>query len=80
MPDEIRRLEIAVTAGDALIREILESLCRRDGLPLESSITPGEPARNYELAIRLSIGRVFGIEDESPAELPGQLPLPGAQS
>lgn len=59
-PDEIRRLEISVTAGDALIREILEALCRRDGLPLESSVVPGEPARNYDLAIRLGIGHVFG--------------------
>ncbi len=61
MPDEIRRLEIAVAAGDALIREILEALCRRDGLPLESSVVPGEPARNYDLALRLGIGHVFGI-------------------
>ena len=62
MPDEIRRLEIAVAAGDALIREILEALCRRDGLSLESSVVPGEPARNYDLAIRLGIGHVFGIQ------------------
>ena len=61
MPDEIRRLEIAVASGDALIREILESLFRRDGLPLESSVVPGEPARNYDLALRLGIGHVFGI-------------------
>ena len=52
MPDEIRRLEIAVAAGDALIREILEALCRRDGLSLESSVVPGDPARNYDLALR----------------------------
>lgn len=64
LPNEIRRLEAAVTAGDTLVREILEALCRRDGLPLESSVNPGEPARNYELAIRLGIGRVFGCEPE----------------
>jgi hypothetical protein len=61
MHDERRRLEEAVAAGDALIRQILEALCRRDGLPLGSDVVPGEPARNYELAIRLSIGHVFGI-------------------
>ena len=65
VPDEIRecnvcRLEAAVAAGDALVREILEALCRRDGLSLESGVVPGEPARNYELAGRLGIGHVFG--------------------
>ena len=58
----VKRLEISVASGDALIREILESLCRRDGLPLESSVVPGEPARNYDLAMRVGIGHVFGIE------------------
>lgn len=52
-------------AGDRLIRDILESLCRRDGLPLESAVVPGEPARNYELAIRLGIGHVFGLKEQS---------------
>jgi hypothetical protein len=46
-----------------LIRDILESLCRRDGLSLESAVVPGEPARNYELALRLGIGHVFGLQD-----------------
>ena len=48
-----------------LIRDILESLCRRDGIPLDSAVEPGEPARNYELAIRLGIGHVFGIREQS---------------
>ena len=61
MPDETSRLEAAVAAGDALIRDILESLCRRDGLSLGSDVVPGGPARNYELAVRLGIGHVFGI-------------------
>lgn len=65
MPDEISRLEAAVAAGDALIRDILESLCRRDGLSLDSAVVPGEPARNYELAGRLGIGHVFGLKDSS---------------
>lgn len=43
-------------AADSLIRDILESLCRRDELPLESAVAPGEAARNYELADRLGIG------------------------
>ena len=59
-----------VTSDDpGLVRDILEALCRRDGLPLTSlidagggnSIMRGEPARNYELAIRLGIGEVFGV-------------------
>lgn len=61
---EVKRLEASAAAGDALIREILEALCRRDGLPLESSVVPGEPARNYDLAMRLGIGHVFGIMDQ----------------
>jgi hypothetical protein len=64
-PNEIRRLEIAVAAGDALIREILEALCHRDGLSLESSVVSGEPARNYELALRLGIGHVFGLGESA---------------
>ena len=62
MPDDTARLEAAVAAGDALIRDILESLCRRDGLSLESTVTPGEPTRNYELASRLGIGHVCGLK------------------
>lgn len=57
----------AVAAGDALIRDILEALCRRDGLSLESAIPgaePGEPARNFELADRLGIGHVFGLKEQ----------------
>lgn len=50
--------------ADHLIRDILESLCRRDGLPLESDVLPGEPARNYELAVRLGIGHVFGLQEQ----------------
>lgn len=65
MPDETGmsrdQLEAAVEAGDALIRDILEALCRRDGLPLESEVVLGEPARNYELCLRLGIGHVCGL-------------------
>jgi hypothetical protein len=53
-----------LAAGDSLIRDILESLCRRDGLSLESAVVPGEPARNYELALRLGIGHVFGLQKQ----------------
>jgi hypothetical protein len=52
---------IAAQVDRDLVREILEALCRRDGLPLTSDVTPGEPARNYELALRLGIGSVFGV-------------------
>jgi len=53
-----------LAAGDGLIRDILESLCLRDGLSLESAVVPGEPARNYELAVRLRIGHVFGLQEQ----------------
>src|ERR1700677_1627758 len=55
----------AFRAGDRLVRAILEALSERDGLPLESSATRGEPARNDELALRLRIGQVFGLENDS---------------
>ena len=47
--------------GAAILRSVLESLCRRDGLPTESGITPGEPARNFELADRLGIPDAFKV-------------------
>jgi PadR family transcriptional regulator PadR len=50
--------------GDELLRDVLEALCRRDGLPLESAADPGAPARNDELALRLGIGRAFGLEEQ----------------
>lgn len=55
----------ALEAANGLIRDILEALCRRDGLSLESAVVPGEPARNYELADRLGIGHVFGLKEHS---------------
>lgn len=53
----------AVAAALKLVREILVAVCERDGLSLASGAEPGEPARNYELALRLGIGRVFGLPD-----------------
>lgn len=47
-----------------LVRAILEAACERDGISLESSADPGRPARNYELALRLKIGKVFGLREE----------------
>jgi hypothetical protein len=64
---EITRLRAQVGAGDGIIRDVLESLCQRDGLPLESTVVPGEPARNYELADRLGVGHVFGLKPQSAA-------------
>jgi hypothetical protein len=52
-------------ASASLIREILEALCRNEGISLDSLADPGTPARNYELALRLGIGRVFGIAEET---------------
>lgn len=63
MHPDFRREQAIERAADGLVRDILESLCRRDGLPLGSSVTPGEPARNYELADRLGIGHVFGLKE-----------------
>lgn len=51
-------------AAEGLIRDILEAACLRDGLSLESAVAPGEPARNYELAVRLGIGHVFGLKEQ----------------
>ena len=48
---------------ERIIRDILESLCLRDGLSLESDAEPGKSARNYELALRLGIGHVFGMKN-----------------
>lgn len=59
--DDIDRLRAGGEASGALLREVLEAVCRRDGLSLDSEADPGTPARNYELAIRLGIGQVFGV-------------------
>jgi hypothetical protein len=67
---EQRALEAAVMGSDALIRGILEAICRRDGLELDSTVIPGEPARNYELALRLGIGHVFGLSNSTPGPAP----------
>ena len=54
-------LEAKVSAE--LVRAVLEAVCERDGISLESSVEPGKPARNYELAMRLKIGKVFGLRE-----------------
>lgn len=51
-------------AAMCLVRDILEALCQRDGLSLESAAVPGEPARNFELGDRLGIGHVFGLKEQ----------------
>lgn len=62
--------EVSAAVRDSLIREILEAICERDGVSLDSAAEPGTPARNYELAMRLGIGHVFGIprRDSSDAQ------------
>jgi len=47
------------STSTATIRSILEAVCRRDGISLESGIEPGQPARNFELAERLGIPGAF---------------------
>lgn len=60
---ELEKAQATAEAAQSLVRDILEALCRRDGLSLESAVEPGEPARNYELGDRLGIGRVFGLKE-----------------
>ena len=69
---ETRPAPERLAASDRIVRDILESLCRRDGLSLESTVVPGEPARNYALAERLGIGHVFGLPD-APQPAPGHV-------
>jgi len=49
--------------GSALLRKVLEALCRRDGVSLDSDVEPGRPARNYELADRLGIPDAFKLTE-----------------
>lgn len=59
-----QRVSASADAAHGLLRDTLEALCQRDGLSLESDAEPGEPARNYELALRLGIGHAFGLKDQ----------------
>ena len=61
MTGDDETLGARVQSAETLLRDILEALCRRDGLTLDSAADPGHPARNYELADRLGIGHVFGL-------------------
>ncbi len=67
---ELAKLREQLAASDRIVRDILESLCRRDGLSLDSSVEPGGPARNYDLALRLGIGHVFGLGEPAPEPQP----------
>lgn len=55
----MREWEEVLRAAD-LTRAVLEAVCQRDGISLASDVEDG-PARNYELALRLGIGHVFGL-------------------
>jgi hypothetical protein len=59
-----------------MVRDVLVALCERDGLSLDSEAEPGTPARNFELALRLGIGRAFGLGDapESASATDAQTP------
>ena len=57
--------QVARKVESDMLREVLEALCQRDGLSLESEVEPGKPAANYELALRLRIGRAFGMLEDS---------------
>lgn len=54
------RMTVEAETTAAMLREVLEALVVKQGGSLESGIEPGRPAPNYELAIRLGIGEVFG--------------------
>ncbi len=56
-----------------LLREVLEEVCKRDGISLDSKVDPGKPARNYELMTRLGIDYLIGLqpEPEDFTDLPG---------
>lgn len=56
------RLNLDRELAYGMIRKVLEALCARYGLSLDSEADPGMPARNYELALRLGIGAVFGLD------------------
>jgi hypothetical protein len=47
------------STGTEILRNVLEAVCRRDGISIESHVEPGHPARNYELAERLGISVAF---------------------
>ena len=61
---ELEKAQATAEAAESLVRDILEALCLRDGLSLDSAADPGNPARNYELALRLGIGRAFGLKEQ----------------
>lgn len=60
-------LEVLMKENDQHLRRVLESCAVVKGVSLESSVEPGQPARNYELALRLGIGHVFGLKEDADA-------------
>ena len=52
---------VRLEAAEQVTRDILVALCERGGVALDSDSEPGTPARNWELAVRLGIGQIFGI-------------------
>lgn len=44
-----------------LLREILEAMCAKHGISIESQYDDEDSARNYELIFRLGIGHVIGM-------------------
>ena len=60
-------LDMRGVYGD-IVRDILEALCERE------SISFADEDRNYELAVRLHIGHVFHLgEDSDPRRVPQDL-------
>ena len=65
---DIERLRIEVQANAQMLREVLEEMCKLQGLPLESSFDPQQPARNYELMERLGLPEWLVMGKQRPAE------------
>lgn len=67
MTDAFQPSANAEDVGTDLLRRVLEAICVKEGISLDSDAEPGTPARNYELAQRLGIGTLFGLL--GPAEV-----------
>lgn len=49
-------------AAEAMLRSVLEELTFREYGYLMSDISPGKPAPNYELMLRLNLDHLLGLE------------------
>lgn len=66
LADKIYAFFVGESVGEGVLRRALESLCAKNGISIDVAGLPGQPAANYELANRLGIGQIFGLEPEEP--------------